>query len=130
MEGSERNTCAGSQAIRARRPLRWWLSAVLLAGVICVAAATRMSPSIAGLYHDDGVYIVLAKSLAEGTGYTLMSLPSPQAQAKYPFLYPYVLSLIWRLQPSFPDNIWLLKLLNFVALFAALLLTWSLHRHY
>ena len=89
-----------------------------------------MAPSISGLFHDDAIYTVLAKSLAEGNGYTLTGLPSSPAQAKYPFLYPYILSWIWWLEPSFPDNLWLLKLFNFVMLFAALLFAWSLHRHY
>jgi hypothetical protein len=68
-----------------------------------------------GLYHDDGIYAVNAKALAEGHGYRLISLPDEIPQTKYPILFPLGLSLIWRVVPSFPDNVLYLKLFPFVA---------------
>ena len=29
-----------------------------------------------GIYHDDGIYLVTAKALAEGKGYRIISLPA------------------------------------------------------
>ena len=65
-----------------------------------------------GLFGDDGIYAVVAKSLSEGEGYRLISLPTAPEQTKYPFLYSYILSLLWGLYPEFPENIGLLKAAN------------------
>jgi hypothetical protein len=46
-----------------------------------------------GLYHDDAVYLVTAKSLAAGHGYTIESLPHPIPQTKYPPLFPALLAV-------------------------------------
>jgi hypothetical protein len=71
-----------------------------------------------GLYHDDGVYVVTARALAEGNGYSITSLPEAVPQTKYPPLFPAILSLIWKLSPDFPAN---LPWLRLVPLLAALL---------
>ena len=64
-----------------------------------------------GVWHDDAVYWISAKSLATGGGYRLLNLPGEPAQTKYPPLYPLLLSLVWRLAPSFPANApWLMLL--------------------
>lgn len=97
--------------------LRW-------CGVACVVAAFLFSfagsDPIAsfGRYHDDTLYFSSAKALAEGHGYIMPSVPGPGgaavAQTKYPLLYPWLLSWIWRRQPQFPHNIvpavWLSRL--------------------
>src|SRR5438094_8656895 len=64
----------------------------------------RDMPLIGGM-SDDGTYMVCAKSLAEGTGYRIVSLPSQPFQTKYPPLFPWVLSFIWRINPNFPSNL-------------------------
>jgi hypothetical protein len=56
-------------------------------------------------YHDDGIYFVNAKSLAETGRYLIESLPVPLGQTKYPPLWPMVLSIAWRLDPHYPDNL-------------------------
>lgn len=53
---------------------------------------------------DDGIYWVTAKALATGQGYRLINLPGQPFQTKYPPLYPFFLSLAWRIQPDFPRN--------------------------
>ena len=67
---------------------------------------------VLGLFHDDGYLAVIAKSLSDGTGYRIISLPTASDQTKYPFLYSYILSWLWSLNPKFPDNIGLLKAAN------------------
>jgi len=92
---------------------------VLFVGLsIGVAAAAAINPHILGLFHDDGVYAVVAKSLADGDGYRIISLPGEPAQTKYPFFYSALLASIWRLAPQFPANIVFLKSLNVVILLA------------
>lgn len=85
---------------------------------------TLMTPAV-GLYHDDGLYAVMAKALAEGQGYRLISLADEIPQTKYPILFPLGLSLIWRVAPSFPDNVLYLKLLPFAA---AVVWVWLIDR--
>jgi hypothetical protein len=58
-----------------------------------------------GRLHDDGLFFVSAKSLATGQGFRILSLPEQPAQTKYPVLYPLYLSLIWRINPHFPENL-------------------------
>jgi hypothetical protein len=58
-----------------------------------------------GYYHDDSIYWVSAKSLAEGNGYEISSLPGEPYQTKYPPLYATLLAVIWKINPSFPANL-------------------------
>ena len=103
-------------------------SAVLvLGGVLLVwAYAICISLPAAGLFHDDGVYVVTARALAEGQGYRIISLPESTPQTKYPILFPWVLSLIWRISPVFPDNLLLLRMVPVVSTVVWLWLSWRL----
>jgi hypothetical protein len=58
-----------------------------------------------GFYHDDGIYWVCAKSLAEGHGYHIASLPDEPFQTKYPPVFPALLAIVWKLNPTFPENL-------------------------
>ena len=58
-----------------------------------------------GELHDDSIYYIGAKSLAETQSYTLSSLPGEPSQTKFPPLYPLLLSVAWKLDPSFPHNL-------------------------
>lgn len=58
-----------------------------------------------GAYHDDAVYLVSAKALAGPSGYRILSLPEQPFQTKYPPVLPLLLSVIWRLDPHFPENL-------------------------
>ena len=73
-----------------------------------------------GDLHDDSLYFVSAKSLADGGGYRIESLPGEPAQTKYPPLYPLLLSIAWRLNPQFPANLTLAAWLSWLALPAIL----------
>jgi hypothetical protein len=78
----------------------------------------------AGLFHDDGIYLVNAKSLYEGAGYRTLSLPDSPPQTKYPPAYPLILSFLWRLNPSFPDNIHLMRIFSALCAVSILFLAW------
>jgi len=83
-----------------------------------------------GLFHDDGIYAVVAKSLSEGSGYRIISLPTAPDQTKYPFLYSFVLSWLWSLDAKFPDNIGLLKAANAGFLAAVFVLSYLFYRRH
>jgi hypothetical protein len=57
-------------------------------------------PLPAGVWHDDGAYLLLAKSLAEGDGLRYAGVPETPPGAKFPPLYPFTLSLAWRIAPD------------------------------
>jgi 4-amino-4-deoxy-L-arabinose transferase-like glycosyltransferase len=87
-----------------RRALPWM-------GLLCVLAVyvisvVRLHPTnFFGLTQDDTVYFSSAKALADGQGYILPSVPGTPRATHYPVLYPWILSWVWRLNPSFPDNV-------------------------
>ncbi|MGE5820485.1 MAG: hypothetical protein ACM37Z_20840 [Deltaproteobacteria bacterium] len=79
------------------------------------------------MYHDDGIYIVTAQSLSQGTGYRIVSLPGSPPQTKYPILYSYILSWVWSVSPAFPGNIAILKSVNVVCLFFIVLIAYKFY---
>jgi hypothetical protein len=72
-----------------------------------------------GIWHDDGVYVLLGKSLAEGEGLRYLGVPGMPLAPKFPPLYPLVLSWVWRLAPNFPENAGFLGGLNLLLVSAA-----------
>jgi hypothetical protein len=82
---------------------------------MAVAAAT-MSAWPVGVYYDDGIYLILGKSLATGEGYRYLNLPGHPAATHYPPGYPALLALLWLIAPSFPENVAVFKLANAVLL--------------
>ena len=87
---------------------------LVVAAAVLVTHFAVMNTVVVGIFHDDGLYTVLAKSLADGTGYRLVSLPSSPVQLKYPVLYSGVLAVLWWLLPSFPENVALFKAFNVI----------------
>lgn len=81
-----------------------------------------------GYHHDDSIYWVSAKSLAEGDGYRIASLPGEPYQTKYPPLYPALLAGIWKLNPDFPSNLPLATLFAWLLLPPYLALAWLFFR--
>jgi len=69
-----------------------------------------------GLHHDDALYLVGAKSLAEGHGYRIESLPGSPFQTKYPPVFSALLTLVWRFDPRYPENSRLALVLSWLAL--------------
>jgi len=93
------------------------LAAIIVVAVLAAFFVIR-APRIVGLYEDDGIYLTTAKALAEGRGYRHLELPGEPYQTKYPILYPLLLAAVWRLFPSFPDNVPVIQVVN-TALWAA-----------
>jgi hypothetical protein len=89
-----------------------------LAGAAMVAAtiyALRIDEA-AGLIIDDAWYIVLAKALANGEGFRLISSATSQILPTVPPGFPALLAPVFFLNPSFPDNLVWLKLVSILAM--------------
>jgi hypothetical protein len=89
--------------------------------IATVVAWWASAPYVVGVFHDDGVYALLGKALASGQGFRYIQLPGAPAATHYPPLYPLALALLWRIAPSFPENIPVLLGLNVLCLGAAAL---------
>jgi 4-amino-4-deoxy-L-arabinose transferase-like glycosyltransferase len=104
---------AGQSATQTRRPrlLSWIaLAAIVLVYLLLVI---HLHPSnFFGYSQDDTLYFSSAKAIAEGHGYILPSVPGTPAATKYPILYPWMLSWVWRLNSSFPANLSIAVALN------------------
>jgi hypothetical protein len=101
------------------------VAGLAIVGLATVYTGALTAPS-AGGYHDDGVYAVTAKALAEGRGYRIVSLPDAPPQTKYPILFPFLLSLVWRVHTEFPANLPYLRAVPFVAGLGWLWCSWLL----
>src|SRR5665213_3515165 len=108
---------------REQAASRVWGLALLLLLLIPSAAYLSHFNEVPrfGDLHDDSLYFVSAKSLADGGGYRIESLPGEPAQTKYPPLYPLLLSVAWRLDPQFPNNLRVAAALSWLMLPAVLL---------
>lgn len=105
-----------------RRRSRLYLALVLaVTTLLCFGMVERAR---FGSAYDDGIYVTAAKSLATGQGYRIISLPEPVAQTLIPPFYPFVLSLIWRVSPEFPENLVWMMLLSVIAMVGFLALIW------
>src|SRR5262245_47733133 len=86
------------------------LTAALLLYVTLVVVVGPMN--FFGLTEDDSIYLSSAQAIANGHGYVLASVPGTPPATKYPPLFPFVLSLIWRWSPTFPQNLSLAMSVN------------------
>ncbi len=98
----------------------------LLALFVFAVALWAQTDAMVGVFFDDGIYVTLAKSLAEGTGYRSIHLPDAPSAVHYPPLYPLALAVLWKLWSSFPDNVTLFKLFDSAMLAAA---AWIIAAH-
>ena len=90
---------------QTRNRLLPWIS---LAGALLLFLVylVRLQPTNwFGRIGDDAFFFGSAKALAQGRGYIIPSLPGNPPQTKYPVLYPWLLSGIWKWNPSFPSNL-------------------------
>lgn len=105
------------------------LVAVIVAGaVLALVYGVFLAAPAVGTFHDDGIYLVTGQALAEGRGYRIVSVPGEPFQNKYPVLFPWLLSLAWRLHPVFPDNLVLLRMVPLAAALGWLGVSWALLR--
>jgi len=93
------------------RDWRAWVAVALFA-VVAMVGIRGLAPAGPGVYYDDGVYLALGQSLAEGEGYTYANLPGEVPGVKYPPVYPALLAVGNLVLPDYPANVRYLKALN------------------
>ena len=79
--------------------------AVLVAAVALAVALAAVPNWPAGVFQDDGIYVILGKALATGEGYRYLNLPGAPYATHYPPGYPLFLALLWKISPQFPQNV-------------------------
>jgi hypothetical protein len=80
----------------------WFALAVLLAFHL------RHVPTQLAHYTDPVIYLAGAESIAEGQGYRFISHAGTPRIGCHPPLNSAYLALFWKLNPRFPENVWLL----------------------
>lgn len=81
---------------------------VVLLGVLAVYVLS-LTPHIGP--SDSAWYLVLSKSIATGQGYRNLQQVATAPHTHFPFGFPLLLSPVWLLFPSFPDNAYAFKLI-------------------
>jgi hypothetical protein len=90
---------------RTNRTILGWCGLAAILALYCLLVTSIHPTNLFGLMEDDTIYFSSARELAQGHGYVLSNLPGQPAATKYPILYPWLLSWVWRLNPSFPQNL-------------------------
>src|SRR5258706_3170821 len=106
---------AGQSATQTRRPrlLSWIAFAAIV--LFYLLLVIHLHPgNFFGYSQDDTLYFSSAKAIADGHGYILPSVPGTPAATKYPIIYPWLLSWVWRWSSSFPANLSFAIALNLV----------------
>lgn len=106
-------------ASAARSPQPAAVQRYCVYGVLMVTLAITLfaiGPWPVGVFYDDGIYLILGKSLATGEGLRYLNLPGHPAATHYPPGYPVLLALLWKVAPHFPENVGLFKVANAVLL--------------
>jgi hypothetical protein len=107
---------------------------LLVAALAMAVALWASHPYAVGVFHDDGVYVILGKSIATGQGYRFLHLPGAPPATHYPPAYPLLLAFLWKIAPTFPENVSVFLFANAVLLgatavgiywFAHVALSWS-----
>lgn len=94
---------------------RWWRIAVVGVGALALMAGVAIIDAFpVGVFHDDAMYVILARSLATGHGYRYLNLPGAPIATQHPPGYPALLALATWFAPSFPANLTVFKALNAV----------------
>jgi hypothetical protein len=94
------------------RRLQTLLGLLGMCALFAIAVAAIHPTAFFGLSEDDSIYFSSARALANGHGYLLESVPGSPPASKYPVLYSWLLSWVWRWQPTFPANLRLALGLN------------------
>lgn len=75
-------------------------------------------------YYDEALYIMLGKSLAKGYGYTSINLPGNYPHVISPIIFPFIISIFWKVFPVFPSNLILMKLFQIMLYIISIYITY------
>lgn len=87
-------------------------AALAVALAVAAIAVWAQSAALVGVNYDDGIYALLARSIADGEGYRLGFVPGSIPGVKYPPLYPASLALFWAVGSSPGSTLWAMKMAN------------------
>lgn len=99
-------------------------AALLTIVLVTLLVGARIDNRVVGLFHDDGIYVVVGQALADGRGHRIVSLPGEPHQTKYPPLYAAGLALASQAAPAFPESIRWFKRMNLLFVALALAGVW------
>lgn len=106
---------------------RSWPFLALALGLLGVGLSF-WRPVPAGVWHDDGVYMVVGQALSQGDGLRYAGVPGDVPAMKFPPLYSVLLAVLWAALGSVGPVTLVAELLNLGLLAAAGGLTaWALH---
>ena len=74
--------------------------AALTAGALAVVGVVAWQAVPPGIWHDDGAYLLLGRSLANGEGLRYSLVAGSPPGAKFPPLYPLLLAALWKVSPA------------------------------
>ncbi len=107
---------------------------LIIAGIVAVAMCLTIYilrlDKVVGFVVDDAWYVLLAKALATGNGYTIINSPSPGIRPFYAPGFPALLSIFYRLAPNFPNNLIVFKSVSIAAMMGAGLVAFHYFRRY
>lgn len=98
---------------------RAWVPPVVVAAITLIVGLSIVNTLPVGVFYDDGMYVILAKSLATGHGLRWLQVPGQPAATHFPPGYPATLALLWTLFPRFPGNVVVFKIASACFLAAA-----------
>ena len=90
-------------------------AAAVVVLVVAVVYLLRLD-RVAGLVVDDAWYILLGQALSQGQGFRLTSSAVAEILPNVPPGFPFILSVLFRLNPHFPENVPLLKSVSIIAM--------------
>jgi hypothetical protein len=93
-------------------------------GAAALAVYVLRLDHAAGLVVDDAWYIVLAKAIAQGDGYRLISSGVAQILPAVPPGFPLLLATVFGINAEFPANVLLLKAVSIAAMLGVGVVTW------
>jgi len=105
------------------------LVALALMPALWVLASNRDIPQF-GIYQDDGLFLIGAKSLTEHQGYRISNLPGEPFQTKYQPLHAWLLAGIWSIDGNFPGNLVLVSIYQALVLASFIALSGLLFRSF
>lgn len=91
-------------------------AALLTAVITLLAGLLTLTTDLIGVFHDDAVYVLIGKAVAEGQGFVNPHLPGTPAAIHFPPLFPLLLAGVLKLAPSFAAGLAWIKFVNPVLL--------------
>src|SRR5262245_33726270 len=101
-----------TSSARSDNPRWWWHSVAGVGALALIAGIAIVDALPVGVFHDDAMYVILARSIASGQGYRYLNLPGAPWATQHPPGYPALLALVSWFAPAFPGNLVAFKVLN------------------